>query len=144
MFNVGNYRRKINSAVAMHDFFDDKRGRYGGSSQKQYVLFSYIQTPTHQHQHHSTRNGRYETLSSAGKDLDVAIYDTLTRLENDDPGLSRSSTLLEKNRKSSLSKVSVMMIVVGRTSNVSRSRCPITKVWTVTVLKFQETYRSLR
>ena len=24
VFNVGNYRRKINGAVAMHDFFDDK------------------------------------------------------------------------------------------------------------------------
>jgi len=24
VFNVGNYRRKINGAVAMHDFFDEK------------------------------------------------------------------------------------------------------------------------
>ena len=82
MFNVGNYRRKINGAVAMHDFFDDKN-EDGMAIRLKSGTFHSLTTPITPTPptHSNTTTARLamddmKHFLQAGKDLGrVAIYD---------------------------------------------------------------------
>jgi len=61
VFNVGNYRRKINGAIAMHDFFDDKNqegmairlrsGKFNTYATNHSTTTTTTTTHTHTHTH---------------------------------------------------------------------------------------------